>query len=86
MAIMESLVIGIIATLLGILGGYALLRYVMDFTASDVSPDILILPVLSPSTVGVAMGLGVLAVAAAPLLNFRRLRRMNIPSALRVME
>jgi putative ABC transport system permease protein len=85
-AITESAVIGIIATLLGLLGGYALLRYVLDFTASDVSPDIQILPVLSPSTVGVALALGVLAVAAAPLLNFRRLRRMNIPSTLRVME
>jgi hypothetical protein len=30
--------------------------------------------------------LGIGTVAAAPLLNYRRLRRLDIPSTLRVME
>jgi len=38
------------------------------------------------SSVVVALGLGVLAVALAPILTLRKLRRMDIPSTLRVIE
>jgi putative ABC transport system permease protein len=41
---------------------------------------------LSTQTVVHALALGVLTVAIAPPFRRRRIRRMNIPSALRVME
>jgi len=42
--------------------------------------------IVSPGTVLAAAALGVVAVAAAPLLTIRRLRRMDIPSTLRTVE
>ena len=41
---------------------------------------------LSTSTLLTAVLFGVVAVAVAPVLTLRRLRRMDIPSTLRVME
>jgi putative ABC transport system permease protein len=41
---------------------------------------------LSPATIVTAVAIGVGAVAAAPLLTIRRLRRMSIPSTLRLVE
>jgi putative ABC transport system permease protein len=41
---------------------------------------------LSLTSLAVVLALGILAVAAAPLFTYRKLRRMNIPSTLRVME
>jgi putative ABC transport system permease protein len=52
----------------------------------ETHPEIGIVTFLAPRTVLTAVGLGVLAVAAAPLLTSRKLRRMDIPSTLRVME
>jgi putative ABC transport system permease protein len=42
--------------------------------------------VISGATVLTAFVLGVLAVGLAPLLTVRRLRRMDIPGTLRVVE
>jgi putative ABC transport system permease protein len=41
---------------------------------------------LSPVSIATAVVLGVGAVALAPLLTLRRLRRMDIPATLRVVE
>ena len=41
---------------------------------------------LSTETLATAVALGVIAVAAAPLLTIRRMRRMDIPGTLRVVE
>jgi putative ABC transport system permease protein len=41
---------------------------------------------VSAGTVLTAVVLGVVAVALAPLLTVRRLRRMDIPGTLRVVE
>ena len=52
----------------------------------DTFPDLGIAIVVSPATLATALGLGVLAVAIAPLLTVRKLRRMDLPATLRVME
>ena len=52
----------------------------------DTLPDLGIEPYLSGRTVIAALVLGVVAVAIAPFLTQRRLRHMDIPSTLRVME
>ena len=41
---------------------------------------------LAPSSIATTLAVGIAAVTVAPLLTFRRLRRMDIPSTLRVME
>jgi hypothetical protein len=41
---------------------------------------------VSPTTVLVAAFVGIASVAVTPLLLIRRLRRMNLPGTLRVVE
>jgi hypothetical protein len=49
-------------------------------------PDIRVAAYLAPGTLLTAAALGILAVAAAPLLLTRRVQRMDIPATLRVLE
>ena len=53
---------------------------------SNTMPDLGLDVVISPATLATAVALGVIAVAVAPLLTIRRLRRMDIPGTLRVVE
>ncbi len=86
LAIVESGLIGVLSTGIGIVGGYFLIVWIVSITEGSVSPDIQINAILSAGTVLTALALGAVAVAVAPLLNYRKLRRMDIPSTLRVME
>lgn len=86
MAIAESLIKGIIATLLGIGLGLILLGWVFYALLPDVLPEIAGSIHLSTATFASATLVGVVASALAPLLTLRRLRRMDIPSTLRVIE
>ena len=49
-------------------------------------PDLGLIVTVAPATIVTAFLLGVLAVGLAPLFTYRRLRRMDVPSTLRVME
>ena len=86
MAIVESTVVGVLGTGLGLLVGWLLLGWLVNSLLPQTFPDLGITTYLAPSTIGVALGLGVLAVAVAPVFTLRKLRRMDIPSTLRVME
>ncbi|HEX6469024.1 MAG TPA: FtsX-like permease family protein [Streptosporangiaceae bacterium] len=86
MTTIETALIGALGTVIGVLGGYAMLRWLTATTIPDVLPEIGITAELSTTTIIQAVTLGILTVAIAPLLTTRRLRRMDIPSALRVME
>ena len=85
LSVAENAVIGFLGTVVGIGGGYAALSYI---TAGfdEVTPELLVEPTLSTTTVLACLGLGVLAVAIAPVFGLRREHRMDIPSALRVVE
>ena len=52
----------------------------------EVTPDLLVRPTLSTTTIVAVLLLGTSIVALAPLLGLRRQRRMDIPAALRVVE
>ncbi|MHB8780503.1 MAG: ABC transporter permease [Candidatus Geothermincolia bacterium] len=84
-SMIESGVIGAFGTLGGLGLGYLVLEWILDRAASTI-PELDMAVTLYPSTIGITFMLGVVVVALAPLLTARRLRRMDVPSTLRVME
>jgi putative ABC transport system permease protein len=86
MAVVENLVIGVVATALGLIGGLAMIWWVVNVTAGETMPDIGLVVEMSPTTLITVIVLGVAAVAVAPLFTVRRMRRMDLPGTLRIME
>jgi putative ABC transport system permease protein len=83
---LETVLVGAMGAVIGVAGGYGVLRWMTATTIAKVMPEIGVSATVTGLTVGLALALGVLTVSLAPLLTLRRLRRINIPSALRVME
>jgi putative ABC transport system permease protein len=81
----EGLIVGLLGTIAGIAFGALAVRWLVSTAAAD-SPDLGIVIAVAPATIVTALAMGVLAVGLAPLLVYRRLRRMDVPSTLRVME
>jgi putative ABC transport system permease protein len=86
LAVIEGLLIGIAATVLGLAGGLVLTGWVVNGVVPDTFPDIGLVVSLSSGSVAAAALLGTAAVALAPLFTARRMRRMDVPSTLRVVE
>jgi putative ABC transport system permease protein len=82
----ESVVIGLVATLVGVAVGTLMLEWMLRSLAQRTLPDFGIDRYVSPTTLLVAAAIGLAAVTIAPLFLVRRLRRMDLPSNLRVME
>jgi putative ABC transport system permease protein len=82
----EGLLIGLSGTLVGVVTGLLLNRWLVASTISTTMPDLGMDVVVSADTVLTAVVLSTIAVALAPLLTLRRLRRMDIPGTLRVVE
>lgn len=86
MLLVESATVGVLATIIGVVGGFWLLGYLIQASAESM-PDVAIPIVVTPSVVLWAIIVGIVAVGLAPLLTApRRLRKMDLPSTLRVME
>ena len=81
----EGLLVGLLATAFGVGLGLLAVRWIVGGAATD-APDLGLNVVVTAGTIALAFLLGVIAVGLAPLFTFRRLRRMDIPSTLRVME
>lgn len=86
LAVAESLIMGVLATLLGIAVGLGILSWVVNSSLEEILPDLGVIVSLSGSSILLAALAGAGAMALAPLLTVRRLRRMDIPSTLRVLE
>lgn len=86
MTTVETVLVGVGGTVAGVLGGYGLLRWLTATTIPSVLPEIGLTAALSLTTVAGALVLGVLTVAITPLLTVRRIRGMDVPSTLRVVE
>jgi putative ABC transport system permease protein len=82
----ESVVIGLAATLVGVAVGTLMLEWMLRSLAQRTLPDFGIDRYVSPTTLLLAAAIGLAAVTIAPLFLVRRLRRMDLPSNLRVME
>jgi putative ABC transport system permease protein len=85
-AMVESLVVGGLGTLIGIVAGIGVVSWTMNDLLGDTLPDLGAVVTLAPASIVIAVTVGIGAVALAPLLMVRRLRRMDIPSTLRVVE
>lgn len=86
LAMVEGLLVGVAATAVGVGAGLLLTHWVIRGVVPDTFPDIGVLVSLEPGSLAIAIGLGTAAVALAPLFTTRRMRRMDVPSALRVVE
>jgi len=82
----EALITGALGTLLGVAAGYGVLRWVLDTTMPTTMPDVGTLTAIGAGTYALAILTGTAIVTLAPLLTLRRLRRTDIPAALRVVE
>jgi putative ABC transport system permease protein len=82
----ESVLIGIVSTGIGLVGGVVFLQWMLTSLATTTLPDVGIDVYLSSTTILIAAIVGIASVAATPLLLVRRLRRMNLPGTLRVVE
>lgn len=81
----EGMIVGLLGTVVGVVGGAVAVRWLMAGTGAEM-PDLELIVTVSFSTIATAFVLGVVAVGLAPLLTLRRLRGMDVPSTLRVME
>ncbi|HSP30058.1 MAG TPA: FtsX-like permease family protein, partial [Ilumatobacteraceae bacterium] len=82
----ECAIIGVIATVIGLVGGVAFLRWMLTSLTTTTLPDVGIDAYLSPTTILIAALVGIASVAATPLFLVRRLQHMNLPGTLRVVE
>jgi putative ABC transport system permease protein len=85
MAVVESGVVGIMGSLVGIGLGFLALGWLLG-RMTTVMPDIQVKETVTGATILITFIIGIVATAIAPLFNARKLRKMDVPSTLRVME
>ena len=85
-AAVEGALLGAMATVIGLAAGFFLEQWFITVLSPRVLPDIGLRVVLTPQSFLTVVALGIAAVALTPLLGWRRLRHMNLPSTLRTME
>ena len=84
--IIEGLLYGLLGTIIGLGLGAWINRWLMTSVVGSTMPDMSMDVIVSADTMLTAVALGVIAVGVAPLLTLRRLRRMDVPGTLRVVE
>jgi putative ABC transport system permease protein len=86
MQVLENLIVGILGTIAGVIAGWYVLNAFLASRVKEQLADFKFVVTISLTTLVVSVMIGVLVVALAPLFSIRRMRRMDIPSTLRVME
>lgn len=86
MAVAESVLLGIVGVGLGIGFGAAVLHWILNGVFPAAVPDLAVVQSVATSSYLLTVAIGLIAATAAPGLNVRRLRTMNIPGALRYVE
>jgi len=82
----ESGLTGLLGTGIGVLLGWLFVVWNVRALLADTLPELGMDPYLSPSTMAAAVVFGVAVVSATPLLAARRLVKLDVPTALRVVE
>ncbi len=82
----EGLALGVAATLLGVVLGYALLLWILLALVPASYPDMGVFLLIDVSEMAAFLVAGIAVVALAPALTARKLTRMHIPGTLRVLE
>jgi putative ABC transport system permease protein len=85
-AMVESALIGLLGTIIGLAAGFLALIWLIYGVFPATMPDFGLDPAITLQTFATAIGLGIVAVALAPLLTWRKLARMDLPAKLRVVE
>lgn len=86
LAVEESLLTGIAGTAVGIGVGLVVVQWMLKSLISQTLPDLELSVSIAAQTLLTVALLGIVVVALAPLLTARRLRRIDIPATLRVVE
>ena len=84
LAVAEGLIAGVLGTLVGLASGLLIVDWVVGNTLPETLPDLGLVVSIAPASLIAVAAVGILAVALAPLLSARRIRRMDLPSTLRV--
>ena len=82
----EGLVLGIVATTIGVALGWGLLLWIIHTLVPNAYPDLGIVFTVDPSQLVSLLLLAIAVIALAPALNVRKLQRMNISTTLRIQE
>ena len=86
MQMLENFIIGIGSIILGSILGWWVLQQMLIARLEEQLADLQMLVSVSPQTVVSIIVIGLLAVTITPIFSIRKMRRMDIPSQLRVME
>jgi putative ABC transport system permease protein len=86
MAVVENLITGVLGTMLGVGLGWWLLNSSLKELFERDAPEMSAIFVLSATTFGWVVLIGIVVVAITPVFMTRQLIKMDIPSTLRVME
>ena len=84
--VIEGLVVGTIATLIGIALGYGLLLWMIHSLVPATYPELGVAFTVDLAQLALLLILAISVIAIAPVLSVRKLQRMDIHSTLRVME
>ena len=82
----EGLLLGLLATILGVACGYGLLLWILRVVFPRSAPDLFVPLAVDVPGMAFTLATGIAVVALAPVLTLRKLRRMNVPATLRVLE
>lgn len=82
----EGLVLGAVASVIGLGLGYALLVWIFVALVPNGYPELGIVFAVNLAQVIVLLAIAIAVIALAPVLSVRKLRRMDVPSTLRVLE
>ena len=86
MLMIESVIIGVFGTLLAYFPLGFIVLEIFQIQIRTSMPEIDLTGVLFPESIAVIIFIGVVLVALSPLLSIRKLIKMDLPSALRIVE
>lgn len=82
----EGALLGLLAALLGAAAGYGLLLWILRVVFPRTAPELFVPLAVDAPGMALTLAAGIAVIALAPVLTLRKLRRMNVPATLRVLE